>query len=260
MENRFNGIFFVEDSANFDGELKSICLHNNINIEYEIDFEKLLSKILSYRPELLILSLKDYRVNSKFLQIFKEGSPFNIPFVLIIGAINPDFGLNLPNNYFYVKTENFEKYLKEITFKLIENKQKMQILQNVRTNFNEQIYSTLVDLGLNASTNGTNFIKECINEIMLNNCKPSIFSNSLYEQVAFNYKTTPASVARCMKVAIDSAWKKKDKVASKPHSIVSLDEFIHCPTAKEFIYFVANKLYSYNREQNVKKLAVENSR
>ena len=82
-------------------------------------------------------------------------------------------------------------------------------MQNVRTNFNEQIYSTLVDLGLNASTNGTNFIKECINEIMLNNCKPSIFSNSLYEQVAFNYKTTPASVARCMKVAIDSAWKKK---------------------------------------------------
>ena len=79
---------------------------------------------------------------------------------------------------------------------------------------------------------------------MINKCRPSTFSKTLYQQVAFNYKTTPASVARCMKVAIDTAWKRKDKNRPRPDSQISFDEFIRCPTAKEFIYFVANKLYN----------------
>ena len=91
---------------------------------------------------------------------------------------------------------------------------------------------------------------------MLNRCRPSVFSKNLYTKVASFYGTSSASVARCMKVAIDTAWKKSQKATSQPSGI-TFQDFTKCPTAKEFIYYISNKLYAYNQKSKF-RLSLQN--
>ncbi|MBQ7977304.1 MAG: hypothetical protein IJ301_01720 [Clostridia bacterium] len=245
----FNAIYYVEDSKNQNYDLKRYCQLNNIKLDIEIDFEKLISRVITTSPDLLVLNLGEYQKAQRYLQIFKEGSPFCVPMVFIVGNIEPDFSLKLPGNYNYGLWSEMSDFLSKITRKLHICRRDELICDKLISNHFEQIQKCLLDMGFNGSTHGTLYIRDCANEIMMNKCRPSTFSTSVYSRVADNYDTTTASVARCMKVAIDTAWKKRAKTKIDHPSRVCFNDFIKCPTAKEFVYYLANKLYNYNQDK-----------
>ncbi len=228
-------------------ELRELCKKEGINLTVEDNFYKLVGNVVSFRPDVLFLEFCDYQQNKEFLTLFKEESAFCIPLVLVMGNIEPDFLLNFPNNYHYVKKAELGGAVSGLVKKLHINQRDEEFVQNLVSNYGDQIFRCLLDIGFNGSTNGTQFIKDCSNEIMLNRCRPSVFSKNLYTKVANFYDTSSASVARCMKVAIDTAWKKSQKATSLP-SGVTFQDFSKCPTAKEFIYYLSNKLYAYNQK------------
>lgn len=249
---KYMAIYYVEDNANCNYELKGVCAQNNIGLDYEIDFGRLIGRVLTTKPDMLIFNLQEYQKNKKYLQIFKDDLPFSVPMIFVIGNIKPDFSLNLPSNYNYLTYDEIGDFFSKITVKLQNIQRNEEFMEPFTTNVNDQIYKVLVDLGFNVSTNGTQFIKDCVNEILINKCKPSVFSKSIYNKIAFAYNTTAASVARCMKVSIDTAWKRRGKNNIRQATGITFDDFSRCPTAKEFIYYLANKLYNYNREEKFK--------
>ena len=253
---KYNGIYFVDEDYTFQRDLKRVCALNNINLDIEIEFTKLLSRIVTEKPDILFLSLNEYQKSQKYLQVFREKSPFEIPMIFIVGRIQPDFSLNLPSNYYYIFWEEVADFISKITKKLYAVKCDDDVYTKITTNYCEQIFKSLQDLGFNGSTSGTRFIRDCANEIMLNKCRPSTFSNSIYSRVAINYNTTTASVARCMKVSIDTAWKRRNRNKIAHPSRVTFEDFSKCPSAKEFVYYLANKLYNFNQESNFRKISL----
>ncbi len=249
--NKLKAIYFVDNTNNCDYDIKRVCKENNVSIELEIDFEKLISKVLSYRPDILIFNLKDYMSNIKYYQIFKTESPFYVPLIFIIGSIEPDFNLKLPTNYYYIKDTEFYDCLSKFIEKINKNKEKERAYLLISNFYFDQIYQEMIELGFNSSTNGSQYIKICINEIMLDKCRPNSMCNTLYEKVADSYNKSVASLTRCMKVAIDTAWNKKRKIPNiNSKFCLTFNDFTECPSVKEFIYYAANKLYNHNQNND----------
>jgi len=251
MENTI-GFYYQNKDGSTNEEILNCCKKFGINLTCENNFYKLVGSVVSLRPDVLFLDFADYQQNKQFLTLFREESPFNVSLVLVVGNIEPDFLLNMPNNYRYVKSSELMNVLGALSSRVKLEKREEVFVQNLVSSYGDQIFRCLLDIGFNGSTNGTQFIKDCSNEIMLNRCRPSVLSKNLYSKVANYYETTSASVARCMKVAIDTAWKKSQKATSEP-SGVTFQDFAKCPTAKEFIYYLSNKLYNYNQKNKFKQ-------
>lgn len=252
----YSAIYFIDEDYSLQRDLKRICSANNINLDIELEFTKLLSRVVTDKPDIFFLSLAEYQKSQKYLQVFREKSPFEIPMVFVVGFIQPDFSLNLPGNYYYIFWDEVTDFISKITKKLYTLRCDEEVYTKITTNYCDQIFKSLQDLGFNGSTYGTRFIRDCANEIMLNKCRPSTFSNSLYSRVAENYNTTVGSVSRCMKVSIDTAWKRRSKNKIVHPSRITFEDFSKCPSAKEFVYYIANKLYNYNQETNFRNTSL----
>ena len=250
--NNVIGFYYRGEVGKEDNQILECSKKFGVHLVCEDNFYKLVGNVVSLRPDMLFLDFSDYQHNKQFLSMFKEESPFSVPYVLVVGNIEPDFLLNLPNNYRYVRREELSSVLDSFLSHMKLIKEEDVFVNNLTASYGEQIFRCLLDIGFNGSTNGTQFIKDCSSEIMLNRCRPSVLSKNLYSKVANYYDTTSASVARCMKVAIDTAWKKSQKATSEP-SGVTFKDFVKCPTAKEFIYYLSNKLYNYNQKNKFRQ-------
>ena len=149
---KYMAIYYVEDNANCNYELKGVCAQNNIGLDYEIDFGRLIGRVLTTKPDMLIFNLQEYQKNKKYLQIFKDDLPFSVPMIFVIGNIKPDFSLNLPSNYNYLTYDEIGDFFSKITVKLQNIQRNEEFMEPFTTNVNDQIYKVLVDLGFNVST------------------------------------------------------------------------------------------------------------
>ncbi len=249
----YNGIFLVKNEEE-SAEHRIDFLKNNINIEYETCFLRLLNKVLGKRLDLLVIPFESFYKGIDFLKIFGEGASFAVPLVVILCKNNETLPNRLPNNYYFVNNRDFNEFFINFSKLLLENRQRMDFLGANNSNHKEQILNCLTEMGFNMGANGANFIAECINEVMFDNCRPNTLCKSMYERVAINNATSSASVARCMKVAINSAWTKFTHFGmTSLNTVVNFSDFSNCPTIKEFVYYVANKLFNINRDQKLKK-------
>lgn len=248
-------IYYVNDTKNVKTDLK-VTLKNRVqSFDYEFDYGKLLMRISVEKPDILILDYREYVNTSHLMNVFGENTSFYVPIVLVAGDININLGICAPSNYTYMKYDELPLSIDILNHKLANIRSNKIKLEKADTTQSDLIYQTLLDLGFNSSTNGTSFIKECISYIMLNSCRPSSFSSSVYKQVAETYNTSAGSVARCMRVAIETAWKHRAKHNKQLASGITLTDYPSCPTAKEFIYYVATKLYNYKQELRINLIA-----
>ena len=253
--NRYNGMFLVnnkDEVANF----KLNFLENNIGMEYESCFLRLLNKVLVKRFDLLVIPFDILKKGIDFLKIFEEGSSFSIPLVVILCDNNEKLPNILPHNYYYVNKGEFPDFFQNFSKILIENQQRLDFLGINTHDYKKQIFNCLTEVGFNFGTNGTTFLVECINNVMYENCRGKILFKSMLEHLALDYSTTSANVSRCMRVAIGSTWAKNTLKSDSTDSTIKLDDFMTRPTIKEFVYYVANKLYNLNREEKLKKFMI----
>ena len=116
------------------------------------------------------------------------------------------------------------------------------------------ILSELISLGFNVGSNGSQFLKTCISEVIIDKCRPNALTNTVYASLAETYETSIYCVVRCMKVAITTAWKRRKFDKTEYAGILSFNYFYKQPSVKEFIYYAANKIYDNMKENKFKNI------
>ncbi len=245
-----NIIYYSTKSENLNLKIKLECKNKVNSFDYELDFLRLLGRIKNEHPDILIFNHQEYILAQNQMNIFAIGSAYYVPIVLIASNIFEQKTTILPTNYTFVRfdeivscLDNFEHDLKRLRYNSLK-------IKELTMGYDQFIYNTLIDMGFNGSTKGTHFLKSSIAQTITSKCIPSAFSN-VYTQVGMAYSSTPACVHRCVRSAIITAWEHKDQI-QKADAFVSFAEFSHCPKAKEFIYYIANKIYMRTQSQLLK--------
>ena len=249
---KINVIYYVTDPDQSYGEINNICANQKINLDYEIDFSRLVSHVVTSSPSMLILNLVDYKNGVKYLSTFEAGSMFEVPIVMVLGNITPDFPLNLPSNYIYCKIADFSENLRKIVAnleKMHENDANFDI--NI-TNYDVILHKIFNCLGFNMGTRGRRYLEYCITEILLNRCIPNIAVKKYYLKLAIRNNTTVSNVARCIQAVINTAWKRYKNHKTRAINGITFDDFAACPKAKEFMYYVANKIHDDSHHKKFK--------
>ncbi len=251
---KLNIICYTADAETRFNELQAVCDNRNVNLEYEIDFSKLAGHVITNKPDILIFSLVDYRNSASYFKCFEAGSLFEVPMALVLGEIEPDFPLNLPSNFEYLKIDELADFFDKITPKIVKNCENKSSLDFSAKNYEAFLNQVLGYLGFNISTNGTLYLKKCVIEILLNKCVPSVTCGAYYRKLAARYNTTIPNVSRCIVGAISTAWKRYLNHRSREIFGISFSNFIECPKNKEFMYYLAHKISEYNRDQNFRNI------
>ena len=245
-------IYYSSFTENLNTDIKNIIESNNDTCEYEIDFGSLLNNSI-VDADVLILSYKEYIQSYKHLSIFGENSKFYVPMVIILGNITPEKGLmDAPNNYCYCKINEFYDRIAFIKDNVVavENQLKSTPVKTITTL--EIITKTLQDLGFKSGINGTTYLKESIDYIIALECKPVVLSTQLFKKLSERHNTTVDCITRLVKVAIDTAWKNRRKSKVITYLGISFDYFTNCPTTKEFMYYMANRIFDFMRKSDCK--------
>ncbi len=252
----YNVVYYVGDSTKANKDLR-LLLKNRVNsFEYEINFGTLVNRMKSNVPDIIILDYSEYKISYRQLSIFTYETCVSVPLVIVAGYIEPDTHILGPANYIYMKytdiPESIDLISRELT-KLHNNpiKNKQLDLDN-----RGLIFKTLVTLGFNAGSMGTNYLKECVANIMLKHCNPCCFHDTIYTYVSTYLNTNPANISRCMKVALETAWRHKEEHKIDESTNITFEDFVRCPTPKEFVYYIANKLTIYI--ENLKFVNMQN--
>ena len=238
-------IYYIADANNLNKELKG-ALKNKVDVfDYELNFSNLINRARTEMPDVIILDYKEYDKGYKQLNIFSDETCINVPVVIIAGYVNPENKLLGPSNYIYVKYDDIPVSIDLLRQRLTKMRNNPIRQKQLEIDNKGLIYKTLIGLGFNAGSMGTNYTNECVSQIMLNKCNPCCFHNTIFSYVSNLYNTTPANVSRCIKVALETAWKHRDKNKNDLPGNITFDDFVRCPTSKEFIYYLANKLTMY---------------
>ncbi len=260
------GADFATDEVCVSSNLRKTCLDNeNLgNKDYEVNRVALDSLAPSFSPKLnletdfakivalakrgairvLIVDSQDYANTPEAFQIFRKNSAFEIPFVIITGDNPGDYYFPYPNFY------NFEYNAILDILRAIYND---NLVRNVKLNDMSKlnrlalfVQKSLVQLGLSSGTLGTILIRDCIVKVLSLDCKPCSLSKEIYPIVSKENHTSIDNLIRCARVSLETAWKRRKKNAPRLEYDISFDDFLLCPSIKEFIYYLAFKLKLFN--------------
>lgn len=215
-------------------------------VDTNSDLAGAIVKMVDNRPDMLILDRSDFCNMAIERDVFGVGSHFAVQCVIVAGENGLYAGeiAHLPSNYCCLNYEGLFQYICGV--------RDMAHMRFGGVEFvcdPEELAKTaqlaLLDLGFSLCSNGTRFIRDCILSVFASDCCPQVMYKTIYAEIANRYNKTLDNVTRCTRSAISSAWKNRRKIKTVSLSGVCFDDFALCPTAKEFIYYVANKLKDY---------------
>lgn len=250
--NKFIAIYYFNETKNYDGNLRTHFQKQGVELVYETNLSKLLSKIVILHPMMLIVDDIPADFFNQFVDLFGLESPFYVPSVCFLQDIDENMSKNLPYNYFICGKTNYEPILTHKIFECLAYKNNPQSISNFPITRFEDINKVLVRLGLNTKSSGSIFLKDCINQIIIDGCKACTLYGSVYRTVATMHSTTINNLERCMRTSINKAWQMyiKNK-PSQPKNVNKEILFFTKPTVKEFIFFVANYIKDRENENKV---------
>lgn len=234
---------------NFIAELKG----QEAGFSYDSSYASIICQAKNVQPDVLIFDYKEYKLNPHLMNIFGETSLFYVPLVIVAGDLYSDIHLSAPSNYLYMPYAAITKSFDTIKKKAYIVKDHLKYFEN-KIDTVQIAQQTLLDLGFNISTFGTIFLKDCIVAVMAQNCCPSQLTKTIYRQISEMHHTTLASVMRCTRVSLETSWKKNKRKQARLETGVSFNDFSLCPSVKEFIYYVANKLSNFIQNQKFRSL------
>jgi len=238
-----------ENLGNKDYEAKQVALDSLAPSfcpapALETDFAKIVALAKRGAIRVLIVDYQDYASTPEAFQIFRKNSAFEIPFVIITGDNPGDYYFPYPNFY------HFEYNAILDILRAIYND---NLVRNVKLNdigkLNRLalfVQKSLVQLGLSSGTLGTILIRDCIVKVLSLDCKPCSLSKEIYPIVSKENHTSIDNLIRCARVSLETAWKRRKKNAPRLEYDISFDDFLLCPSIKEFIYYLAFKLKLFN--------------
>ncbi len=257
-----NILCMATESCEFWEMLRGRVRRDFINLVCDTDYASIVTKAKNHKPDILIVSLDYYHKNSFGMSIFREGTIFSVPEVWVVydpitqssttfvscDADEPNLPsctpqMRLPDNFRFLSVGEM---LSSLTIDATASTRTKQFEacrdSDVIENATRQ---TLLDLGFNACTSGTTYIRECIISVIGINCQPQSLNKTIYCEVSQRNHTTLANLQRCTRTSLETAWRRRKKNLQRLTSGVCFDDFTLCPSVKEFIYYIAYKLNNY---------------
>ena len=230
-------IYFT-DSKKYNPALRGFFQNNGVDLYYEDQLFRLLCKVLVSHPQMLIVDNIPDDFVYKFSEIFVEDSPFFVPCVcFFIEGEMLVLKHSLPENCFVCNKLKYETKILEKINRLKTAKKANVEDKCFPVDRFDNITKTLRDVGINVRSSGSIFLKDCINQVLIDGCKACTLYNSVYSIVANKHNTTINNLERCMRTSINAAWNsKKSSEKFKNNKYI----FEAKPTVKEFIYYISN--------------------
>ena len=237
--NKFVAIYYFNDTRNYDSNLKSFFKKQDIELSYETNFCKLLSKILVIHPMMVVIDHIPNDFMAQFLDLFQLESPYYVPSVCFLQDDVP-FGCRLPYNCTMCGGVNYESVLLNKIHECMLFKHNPQNAFNFPITRFDVIMKILRNMCINVKSSGSIFLKDCINQVIIDGCKACTLYGSVYSTVAAMHGTSVNNLERCMRTSINNAWKVYNAGNCEFARKLYNEIFVTKPTVKELIYYVAN--------------------
>ncbi|MBQ7602619.1 MAG: hypothetical protein IJU58_00530 [Clostridia bacterium] len=249
---KFVAIYYISDTLNYNSNLKSFFQKHGIELSYETNFCKLLSKILVTHPMMLVVSSISKDFLQQFLELFDIESPYFVPCICIL---EDEYDKNIPYNFVMCGKSGYEDILANKIEQCMVYKHSLQNVSNFPMTRFDIITKVLRGFGVNVKSSGSIFLKDCINQVIIDGCKACTLYSNVYTIVATMHGTTVNNLERCMRTAIGSAWELYNSQNNEFARKLNNGALFGCrPTVKEFIYYVANYVRDLECESKIQWL------
>lgn len=250
--NKFIAIYYFNNTNNYKSTLKSFFQKYNIELSYETNFGKLLSKILVIHPIMLVVDDIPNDFIKQFLQLFDIQSPFFVPCLCFLQDVD---NVTLPYNCVCCGKNGYENILKTKICESLAYKKSPYSTSNFPITRFDIITRVLRNFCVNVKSCGSIFLKDCINQVIIDGCKACTLYNGVYSTVAAMHSTTVNNLERCMRTTITNAWSLyKNQQGEFARKLNNLIVFGEKPTVKEFIYYVANYVKDLETENKIQMM------
>ena len=244
-------IYYVNDADSYTPSFKNVLQNNVEDFVCEYDFTHMLETIRMSVVDIIVMDYVEYKKYQKVLNMFIQSSGYYIPMIIIAGNIEQEFSMKMPYNYVYMKydeiIDNLEALEENIKYIRLSEKN-----LNFEMDNKTIIYNCLIDLGFKFRSRGIKYLMEAINYNMVHDCKPCNFHNTIYLSMSKDVNTSVNNIVRCIQSSIDTVWSKKQFIKENIVKYdIDLNEFEKKPTPKEFICYIANKLYNYKHRKMI---------
>ena len=253
VANKFVAIYYFSDTKNYNSSLKSFFQKHGVELCYETNLCRLLSKTVAVHPMMVVVDNIPKQFITQFLQLFDIESPFYVPSVCCLQNEKEKSVVGLPYNCVLCDKDDYEVVLSNKINECLAYKNNPHNTSNFPLTRFDIITKVLRNIGVNVKSCGSIFLKDCINQVIIDGCKACTLYNSVYSIVAAMHSTTINNLERCMRTAISSAWQLYNK-DNTSHIFNNDILFTTKPTVKEFIYYVANFVKDKECEDKVQWL------
>ena len=247
--NKFVAIYYFSDTKNYNSNLRGFFQNHRVELSYETNFCKLLSRILIIHPMMVIADDIPDDFCKQFLELFDINSPFFVPYICFLKDIDI---ADMPYNCVVCGKQGYEPVLANKIKECMAYKNSLQNTSNFPITRFDIITRVLRSFCVNVKSCGSIFLKDCINQIIISGCKACTLYNGVYTIVATMHSTTVNNLERCMRTAIKGAWEiynsKSGEFSKKLNNGLIFDTK---PTVKEFIYYVANYVKDLECESKI---------
>lgn len=243
-----NAIYFFEEGAIIDYNLKSYLAKFDVELEYETRLANLLTKIVVLRPSVLFLDERIMSLNRFINNLFYKESPFFVPLIIVLTKEKDAKAWDDLDNIISVCEDNKKEVL-PVVMEKIKSKKDYYLKRTLFpfTKFDE-ITSLLLKIGFSIKNQGTVFIKDCISYFL---CDVGNFSYNLgkvYGVISATHNTSPTNIERCIRIAINNVWKKINP--QQVAELIGVDKifFEHKPSCREIILFLGEFILDKAKE------------
>lgn len=105
-----------------------------------------------------------------------------------------------------------------------------------------KIDKMLIELKITPALSGFHYIKECVMMTLMKGGKVGGFFREMYRQISTEYRTSPSSVERAIRNALDNIW--KNARAKTINKVIGLNLYTQYdkPSITQFITLLAEKI------------------
>ncbi len=205
-----NAVFYSKGNIDKAYSIKSMLWKTNYQVVNISDFSELVYAICHQQVNLLLVDGETIKLTEEFLEVV-NGSKIGVPDNIFFIGYNNVECLNINNvNRFNVSYSDLNEKFFNNTDKLYFNIEKNKATKYDSNFINTYLTQYLIKLGFFPKHMGFYYIKQCIEEALLNNGVLGSLSSEIYPSVARKFGTNAINIERNIRNSIECANKYND--------------------------------------------------
>ena len=239
-------VLYSKRNYDMEHKLHKLCQSSNINLITVLDFVELTIKCITLKPNIIFCDCSTITCSSSNISAFLEQESFKNTKIIFVGSCEQiKVYKNFANkNILTCEINELPFIIDQIQSQTIYN----EILENQNVEQNNElsmaIYKLLCSIGFSAKHSGSLYLRECIKNVILNNCIVHALASEYYPYIAVLFKTNTINVERNIRNSIECAWETYGKDNWYKIFYSKSMKMGKKPTNREFIYLCSEIIQS----------------